>query len=162
MLVLVTRAGILHLQAVLQILLREGDIVSHRLGQVANGGGIGEQDLIGLLTEAPQDGSHLRVVTMLLQELSAVVDRRRDSFQPLHIVGMNQVCFVLARPDLVQDFVDVRVIGCCQREQTSASCPPESRQRRRFAPRARTEFSLAFPLLCGILILFKLVAYRNH
>ncbi len=34
-LVLVTRAGIPHLQAVLQVLLREGDIVSHRLGQVA-------------------------------------------------------------------------------------------------------------------------------
>jgi hypothetical protein len=125
LLVRITQAIIPRPQAGLQVLLREGDVVSHGLDQVSNGGGLGEQDIIGLLTDAPQDGSHLRVVTMLVEEPSAVVDRHLDSLQPPQIFGMKLVRFALARGDLAHDLVEIGSIGRCERGRTGDSGPPE-------------------------------------
>ena len=62
---LITHAFIPQLQADLQVLLREADVASHGLDQRFNVGGLGEEEIAGLLTDALQDVAHLRVVTML-------------------------------------------------------------------------------------------------
>jgi hypothetical protein len=57
---------------------------------------------------------------------------------------MKLVCFALARADLVQDLVDIRIIGCCQRRRTGDSRPTE-RGSGADLRRVGSEVSLASP-----------------